>query len=634
MEKFTYTQLPAPKFVRLLKLDLDSTNLSGTLDIHNLDECLMYNALSYTWSEPDCSRDFICSGARLPLQLNLLDALQQFKISRIDSPIWIDAICINQQDTSEKKHQIPLMGQIYSQATKVYVWLGKATRIEREAFSWIAKINNILDGADYNVNALNLSQHWKPQVQLSYSRIGLPPPSSLVWPTIGRLIGRPWFNRLWVLQEVLLATSIDVFCGDEVLPWFEIAKFERHVVTWNLRSTLRGGQLTASEIDSALNVLYTFMWCRERKEHSKAKQISIFGLLNAASKRDVSNHLDMVYGILGLTAKPTRDKVIIDYNLQPEKVYIDFATSNIPSDSKLESFGYVSGPIDRQNQKQDLSFPSWCPIPTWIKKDTRGPNFKFGAIDGLRTGYRAGFQGTFQDRPMCTLRSGSTILVFQGYKVDRVTKTIPSSEIHNGYEPLSPFEASDLLKWESSCFDLAAATLVHARAGTEIVQLAPFPSNMLTIYTRTLIANRTCMLDGGEWRYCAVTKGLENSPGAVFADAVAGYQLWKAFLNEIKNAKDGDVIPTWNPYLVMHASYKRDFIATEHGRIGWGPEGVEEGDVIVVFQNGIVPHILRPRSSTAPMMLVGEAYIDGLMNGEVFSIENQGKVALSEILIA
>ena len=83
----------------------------------------------------------------------------------------------------------------------------------------------------------------------------------------------------------------------------------------------------------------------------------------------------------------------------------------------------------------------------------------------------------------------------------------------------------------------------------------------------------------------------------------------------------------------MYASYRRDFIATEHGRIGWGPEGVEAGDVITVFDNGIVPYILRPRQPNEPMLLVGQTYIDGLMYGEVFNMEKEKKVAISTIEI-
>jgi len=122
MEDYPYQPLPAPNYIRLLTLNMG--NFSGSLDSYCLDTCPEYIALSYTWGRGGLLDDFPCSGARLSLQPNLFQALQQFQNSRINNPIWIDAICINQTDIVEKEHQIPLMTQIYSGAFKVFVWLG------------------------------------------------------------------------------------------------------------------------------------------------------------------------------------------------------------------------------------------------------------------------------------------------------------------------------------------------------------------------------------------------------------------------------------------------------------------------------------------------------------------------------
>ena len=234
MNNYSYQQLPAVNYIRLLTLNAE--DFSGSLDIYCLDTCPVYIALSYTWGKCGLPQDFLCSGARLSLQQNLSDALQQFQRSGIDKPIWIDAICINQQDIAEKEHQIPLMAQIYSKAFKVYVWLGGATRSDEEAFSLLPSIVEILENADDKV--LNLSQPWKPSVQLAYSQLGLPPPASPIWPTIGRIITRPWFKRLWVLQEVLLAANIDVFCGGARVAWKYLARLEQQIGIWNLKGTL------------------------------------------------------------------------------------------------------------------------------------------------------------------------------------------------------------------------------------------------------------------------------------------------------------------------------------------------------------------------------------------------------------
>jgi len=430
-----------------------------------------------------------------------------------------------------------------------------------------------------------------------------------------------------------------------MVAWRYLARLERQVARWNLKVTLQGQdtQIADSKIWPGLDSLWSFMWCLDR---NNAKDISVFSLLDVAKRKEVTNSNDLVYGILGLTKKAIRDRVNINYDLPATQVYIDFLASNLPQDTVLELFGQVSGPTNRKHQLWDLSIPSWCPLRPWMVKTTRDPNFVLGAAEGLRAGYHAGFNGLFQEKSLCTTFDSSGLVQLQGYKVDRVLETVATTELHDGSDPLNGTGASELLLWESRCFDLAAKTLIHSAVYPQTSQPEASEKDlvseiqttslekMLNSYTRTLIANRECVFDGLEWRYRAFTGKSTMEGDPEFADTIAQYQNWKAFLEKIKAAKEGDVLPTRNPYLVMHVSYRRDFFATEHGRIGWGPEGVEAGDVIAVFDNGIIPHILRPRKSNKPMMLVGDAYVDGLMYGEVFNLEEEGIVALSRIEIS
>lgn len=77
---------------------------------------LEYNALSYAWEDPEPTFDLLCSGKSLMVQGNLFDLLQQARTRYHEMLIWIDAICINQDDDAEKNLQNLLMGKIYSKA--------------------------------------------------------------------------------------------------------------------------------------------------------------------------------------------------------------------------------------------------------------------------------------------------------------------------------------------------------------------------------------------------------------------------------------------------------------------------------------------------------------------------------------
>jgi hypothetical protein len=143
MDHPLYGFLPFPdrKSIRLLDLDT-STNegpINCSLTVYNIDETPSYTALSYTWRFPfkisfpeDKARDRLnpttkiyCNGEELLVDNNLHACLVQLRKEKINQHLWADAICINQEDKHEKSQHIPLMGEIYAEASKVVVWFGR-----------------------------------------------------------------------------------------------------------------------------------------------------------------------------------------------------------------------------------------------------------------------------------------------------------------------------------------------------------------------------------------------------------------------------------------------------------------------------------------------------------------------------
>jgi hypothetical protein len=108
----------------------------------NLDDAVRpkFSALSYVWgSIGDDSLSIICGGIILPVLPNLYSALQNLRQTLGDFTIWVDAICINQEDDGEKEHQIPLVGEIYTESEYVYVWLGSGSTKTKRAMEYLRK---------------------------------------------------------------------------------------------------------------------------------------------------------------------------------------------------------------------------------------------------------------------------------------------------------------------------------------------------------------------------------------------------------------------------------------------------------------------------------------------------------------
>ncbi|PVH81632.1 HET-domain-containing protein, partial [Cadophora sp. DSE1049] len=120
--------------IRLLDILPEPHPIDGRLQCHFTIESLLqdpddlpYQALSYTWGRPD-DFDFKIwlNGILFPVRQNLLCALRVLRASgdTIKLPIWIDALCIDQQNVSERGHQVDMMGVIYRGAQHVIAWLG------------------------------------------------------------------------------------------------------------------------------------------------------------------------------------------------------------------------------------------------------------------------------------------------------------------------------------------------------------------------------------------------------------------------------------------------------------------------------------------------------------------------------
>ena len=139
MSAFHGTAPLGPREIRVLDLPTSTPGievqvgarcLSGTLRIVNLDDNPKYSALSYVWGTFSIPCDTLkCSKSSLEIDIttNCSSALRNLTTKLGALTIWVDAICINQASEEEKLQQIPLMRDIYSRATNVYIYLGDSS---------------------------------------------------------------------------------------------------------------------------------------------------------------------------------------------------------------------------------------------------------------------------------------------------------------------------------------------------------------------------------------------------------------------------------------------------------------------------------------------------------------------------
>lgn len=172
-----------------------------------------YIALSYTWGDPYHTRSIIINGKQIKVRSNLEAALRALRgkaLVHMGIFVWIDALCINQDDISERNEEVKRMRSIYRDARDVVVWLGEeenGSAIAMRMIKTLAKSCN--DGTDQNLG---------DKLCQSQELFGVG-----AWRAFGQLFNRQYWHRLWILQELAMGNSqTPILCGKEMVRWEDI----------------------------------------------------------------------------------------------------------------------------------------------------------------------------------------------------------------------------------------------------------------------------------------------------------------------------------------------------------------------------------------------------------------------------
>ena len=189
MSQYVYSPIwLKPESIRLLTLIPDEDQTSSIncrlmdyslLDVEEHDVHL-YEAISYAWGDPTKTFPIYIDGRHLNVTANLHDALLRLRNRYIERIIWVDAVCINQEDLRERGSQIQLMAKIYAKAHQVNVWLGESAHDSSQALQQICLASDT------------------PQNEANHS---------INQQAILALLQRPWFRRIWVRQTQSLVHS-------------------------------------------------------------------------------------------------------------------------------------------------------------------------------------------------------------------------------------------------------------------------------------------------------------------------------------------------------------------------------------------------------------------------------------------
>lgn len=366
-----YDQLDRSKNqIRLLRLSpgCASDVLMCDLFTVSMEEPNEYEALSYVWGSAGNVLPIVLDGQRKDVTENLESALRHLRNAEKQRVLWVDALCINQDDLEERVSQVQLMRQIYSGASQVVVWLRSNKDKDEPALDMIRRL-----GSDPRL-------HWT----------AIPMKKGMELLSLYMCIKSEWWSRIWTAQEAVLARRTVYQLGTVRLPGRLLinlaTSYREHVHRTGCCNTVKKPWKYGSRIEVAddLRRIMDNMF-QLRQLQLAPHTLNFDEVASMFRHRTATDTRDKVYGLLGISCGIAEGS--IDYTITQARVY-ELATRDCMSHNKnLNILSHVIqhvrvGPagwaVCREKDE-----PSW--VPDWTHGDTSAGS------DVELTHYRANF---------------------------------------------------------------------------------------------------------------------------------------------------------------------------------------------------------------------------------------------------
>ena len=565
-----------PPSIRLLELELDSNETSkiyAKIDTYKIPLQPDYDALSYTWGIDTDLVNIEINAYEYPVTPNLRDALQQFRQNQYNNEktkrkLWVDAICIHQADHVEKSSQLMLMKDIYAGARNVLIWLGKPDTLTELAFDTLERFS---------------ADDGTPDGSATYKDIDILGTVDEREAAIKLLIERPYFDRVWIIQEVVVAKKAIVFCG----PFS--TTFEK---LYTACQRMTGSGFLPFSISSIGKLTYLGDWRRYYQELDGYNREEAFDLKVFIDSRDKSaaNLRDKVYALRGLLNSTIKKGIIVDYNNSVERVYTDLAKHLLTAQPGLR---VLSAVVLQHRKSSALDLPSW--VPDWSKRQWGGgilqKYYRFAPSKLFKAG------GTGKCRRVTELEDSETICL-EGHRLDTVKRVI---------------------------------TVKEERSITE--------SKVQEMAKETTLQETYLFTGGSLWKALFHTLTADRSALSFRVSEDYRSKYFSAFRNWNPNLPPNERLE--NLPLEAWAEISRTLgtiiedkvmLITERGYLGLGQEGSQAGDVICILLGGETPFMLRQSQvHEGRFQFLSECYVHGVMDGEV--LNNQGSSQLEKFFI-
>jgi hypothetical protein len=554
-----------------------------------------YTALSYVWGDATDRLPIYVDGTLFSATKNLKIALQYIRKTDRDEVMWVDAVCINQNDIDERNNQVSLMGILYSEASHVIIWLGEADDTTDE-------LVRIVQGNELPIPPAPEDQDFE-QSHLQYAI------------QIHRLVTlidiitlRPWWGRVWTVQECVLPNNDPSFqCG---LRTFSCSKFfqvasEAGKGALDILSTIFGlvDNPNVYEIWEYRQQLSKGATSREIKQRSQdlgilrlvydefkaTASITLASCIFLSIERQATVPHDSIYGVLGLATAEVRMKTNIDYRRSHWAVYRDFFKQLLTDAGShgLKALTTLSYDTDTDER------PSWVPDFASQRNVIRDTSRLLSEEEG------------FQKLKNVPESDNDEILILRGVSLDVIEL------VH-----IIQDEEED---WDEHMFDIAQQVLTEKAICKDGIN--SLPKELIDASKKAHISQL----------FLGFLEDDDNitpdaSQVAFHWDIIAEHHYAGKSLTDFLHAESKPPLPELGGMSLVTLMLRiksqtyavcgsRKVIISRAGLSGLSVANAQPGDEIVCLNGFHMPFVLRPTKDHYRM--VGWAYLPGLMDWSV-----------------
>lgn len=710
---YSYSPLSGPRAIRLLFLESQSRDytrhfITGRLQVVDLEDFeRRYVALSYTWgpairegfTEPGDESRIIPSYellitahpreylqddyslhnefgdntertrgyTSLALAPNLSDYFTYHAEWHIKEgvPIWIDAVCINQQDPVEVADQILLQADIYTMAKQTNVWLGACQR-DLPTFAWwhdtvyqaVAEERSRKRQSPYVLDLVfKTGDHLDANFWVE--NFGLSAPQGASWHDCWRsyvdfFLIRRWFSRLWTIQEVMLARKVYMFCGPRRFDFGDVLNLDRWLLSSFFRakpSNNTNGPNT-EQIWPRWNPGHIFEIIRTRINHVQLQGFSpdttggvssvrlsyLLAILQCARGQETTFPRDKVLGLLGVATRfVPKNKVqllVRDLRGSDRDVFVSFARYYIHRQC-LSIMSYAG----HRHGLSDPSWPSW--VPNWDDVSQSGfsglPSSTAGrsptARDTTSSHTTSPGPDSRGELDVCVPRVMGETLVLYGVRLGVIAQSYEQDEWTRDFGSFLGLLGSTYCLTGEPIHEALLRTIFRTAGGdsSEAQRIGAQEVQQFLLYIRTKLVRNGAVnpqLRGDLEALLLSQSSMHPDLFSTIQDALSEIKMTTRGQGAAHSLPDSGVMPSMEQSRTVSPSFAREvevmqkifnIIVTAEGVLGNGTKSIKPGDEIWVVKHGPVPLVLERGTDGQKFRLIGTSYVHGVEDDKMFS---------------